>query len=138
MELVTGYTLREAIKQNQINPAMAVWFVSQIGEALAIAHEKDYVHRDVKPDNILIDEKRVPKLIDFDLVRTNDSTGNTESGEMGTFMFASPETRTRPQHADGRADIFSLGMTLLFCLLGEVEFNQYGPDPQKVVRLFIL
>lgn len=77
------------------------------------------VHRDVTPDNIVLGENGSARLTDFDLVRTDDTTGGTKSGHvLGKFLYMSPELFDSAQEADPRSDVYSLGMTATFALHG--------------------
>jgi serine/threonine protein kinase len=118
MDLIEGCSLREAILERKLDRASIIAIVLQIGDALAAAHARRYVHRDVKPENILIDAAGKPYLTDFDLVGGVETTGGTKTGAMGSFYYAAPEVMTRPQEADARADVYSLGMTLVFAFSG--------------------
>jgi diguanylate cyclase (GGDEF)-like protein len=93
--------------------------ILQVGEALAEAHEKGIVHRDVKPANILVDVSGAPRLTDFDLVAAEDTTGGTRTGAMGSFLFTAPEQMGSSRDADARADVYGLGMTAVFTLHGK-------------------
>ena len=117
MEHLPGGTLHAAVQDMQVAPAAALKMLAQVGQALHFAHERGLVHRDVKPSNVMIDGER-GKLTDFDLVRETDITGGTRTGAMGTFIYAAPEVMARPQDADVRADVYGLGMTVVFALHG--------------------
>ena len=119
MELVTGGTLRDAILARRVETSRLLLPVLQVGDALVEAHRRHLVHRDIKPLNILLDEQGDAKLADFDLVSALDTTGGTHTGALGTFLYAAPECLERPQDATPRADVFSLGMTAIFCLSGQ-------------------
>ena len=117
MEYLAGGTLHAAVQDVQVTAEVALKMLAQIGQALHFAHERGLVHRDVKPSNVMIDGDR-GKLTDFDLVRETDITGGTRTGAMGTFIYAAPEVMSRPQDADVRADVYGLGMTVVFALYG--------------------
>jgi len=117
MEYLPGGTLHAAVQDMQVTPEAALKMLAQVGQALQFAHERGLVHRDVKPSNVMIDGER-GKLTDFDLVRETEITGGTRTGAMGTFIYAAPEVMARPQDADVRADVYGLGMTVVFALHG--------------------
>jgi formylglycine-generating enzyme required for sulfatase activity len=119
MELVTGGNLQDAVLARRVQREQAMPIILGIGEALAQAHARGHVHRDVKPVNILLTESGEPRLTDFDLVTGQDTTGGTRTGALGTFIYAAPEMMDRPQDADARADVYGLGMTIAFMLHGD-------------------
>jgi hypothetical protein len=97
--------------------------VREIAIALNYAHAKGFVHRDVKPDNILLREDGTAALTDFGIARANDSTHMTRTGTViGTPHYMSPE-QARGRPIDGRADLYSLGIVLYELLLGRVPFH---------------
>lgn len=118
MEYVAGGNLRQAVLEKTLTQDQILSVILRIGEALALAHSRGVIHRDVKPANILLDGQGQPLLTDFDLVGAADTTGGTRTGAMGTFVYAAPECLERPQEADQRADVYSLGMTAVFGLHG--------------------
>lgn len=118
MELLTGGDLRDAVLARRLGPDQLLPIILRVGGALSEVHAKRWVHRDVKPTNIMLTDAGVPKLTDFDLVGGPDTTGGT-TGALGSPIYAAPELITRPQEADARADVYSLGMTTLFALHGE-------------------
>jgi len=118
MEFVKGGDLNDWVKSQKPELQATLRIVASISEALRAAHQRGIVHRDVKPANILVGVDGVPKLTDFDLVYAPDTEGDTQAEPMGTYLYASPEVLADPSAVDPRADIYSLGMTLLFCLLG--------------------
>jgi serine/threonine protein kinase len=138
MELVEGESLRDTIKrQGPLMPSVAVEIARQVCAALDEAHRQGIVHRDVKPDNILVHETaqglRV-KVLDFGIARIRDlptGGGNlTQTGVMvGTPRYMSPE-QCLGEEVDGRSDIYSLGVVLFEMLAGTVPFN--SPTPAAV------
>jgi S1-C subfamily serine protease len=116
MELLKGGDF----KQHAPSGEQAVLSIAlAVCDALAIAHRQQLLHRDVSPDNILLDEAGVAHLSDFDLVRAEDTTAATREGRMlGKYGFAAPEVLDGRAEPDARADVYSLGMTLLFTLNG--------------------
>jgi eukaryotic-like serine/threonine-protein kinase len=118
MELLSGGDLHRAVIEKRVTRTSIVPMIFDVGGALAEAHAQGFVHRDVSPHNILLGASGEAKLSDFDLVAAAGSTGGTRTGAMGKFVYAAPEGMSHPQDADGRADVFSLGMTTIFCLHG--------------------
>lgn len=117
MEYVEGMDL-ETWARAQKRPLLSVLaIIRQTASALLAAHQLGVLHRDVKPGNILVGTDGAPKLTDFDLAHAPDTEGGTQAEPMGSYLYSSPEVLTDPRAADPRADIYSLGMTLLFCLL---------------------
>ncbi|WP_437480109.1 protein kinase [Sorangium sp. So ce1014] len=119
MDFVAGGDLRRAVLEKRVVGEAVLPIILKVGDTLAKAHAKGYVHRDVKPANILLDDSGSPRLTDFDLVSGADTTGGTRTGAMGTIIYAAPELLHRPQEADARADVYGLGMTAVFALRGE-------------------
>ena len=122
MEYLGGGTvLSDDGKARPVTFALRV--VREIATALNYAHAKGFVHRDVKPDNILLREDGTAALTDFGIARANDSTHMTRTGTViGTPHYMSPE-QARGRPIDGRADLYSLGIVLYELLLGRVPFH---------------
>ncbi len=123
MQYLSGGKLSD-IDLSGLEVARALQIVQDIAEALAYAHDKGYVHRDVKPDNILFDEKGASCLTDFGIARAADSnTQMTATGSIiGTPHYMSPE-QARGRKVDHRADLYSLGIVLYELLVGEVPYQ---------------
>lgn len=113
MHHVAGGTLRDAVLGHGLSAGKRIQLLLCVADALAFAHERGIIHRDVKPSNILVADDGTPYLTDFDLVRAEDTTGGTAGG-LGTVIYAAPEMMERASEADARADVYSLGMTLAF------------------------
>ncbi len=122
MQLVRGRTLQELMhERGRVLPAEALAIIRQAAEALAAAHAADLVHRDIKPNNIMLDESGRVKLMDFGLMRSSLSGEKiTQQGEFfGTPEYASPE-QCETSVLDGRSDIYSLGAVLYEMLSGKM------------------
>lgn len=118
MDYLPAGDLYRAILHKKVERPGGLQAILQIGDALDYAHRRGLVHRDVKPQNILIDETGDARLADFDLVWAQDSTGGTRTTGMGTFLFAAPEEMEDASRVDERADVYSLAMTTVFVLYG--------------------
>jgi eukaryotic-like serine/threonine-protein kinase len=123
-EYVEGETLKERIRRTGRLPITeAVAYAIEIARALGTAHARHIVHRDVKPQNVLIDEEGQAKVTDFGIARTLDEEGLTVDGRvLGTTDYVSPEQALgRP--VTGQSDLYSLGIVLYEMLTGEVPFK---------------
>jgi serine/threonine protein kinase len=127
MELVEGSDLREIIKREEtIEPKVAAKYILEAARGLGAAHKEGLIHRDVKPDNLMITNGGLVKVADFGLAIDTDD-GKTKGGLkkrsiVGTPYYMPPEQADgRP--ADRRADIYSLGCTLFHALTGDVPFR---------------
>jgi serine/threonine-protein kinase len=116
MEYAAGGDLHGQILGGHLGVGDGLQAIAAVGKALQHAHERGIVHRDVKPENILLRADHTPVLTDFDLVALGDSTGGTRTGALGTFVYAAPEMLMDAKTADHRADVYSLAMTAVFVL----------------------
>jgi len=129
MRYVDGKDLGRLLRdEGQLKPSRALDLIGQVAEALDAAHAEGLIHRDVKPENILV-EGRPPRehvyLTDFGLTRHISSGRLTASGAfLGSVDYASPEVIEGRSDLDGRADVYSLGCVLFQCLTGHVPFAQ--------------
>lgn len=126
MEYLAGGNLRQAVVSRAVDVETSLRLLIGIADGLQHAHENGLVHRDVKPQNILLDGVAGAKLTDFDLVRSADSTGGTRTGALGTFLYVAPEQGRDASRVDHRADVYGLGMTAVFCVHG-------APLPDDVI-----
>ena len=124
MEYVEGITLKEYIgQQKQLSWKEAVYFLTQILRALQHAHDKGIVHRDIKPQNILLLENGTIKVTDFGIARIARSETRTEAGSaVGSVHYISPE-QAKGENTDNKADIYSVGVVLYEMLTGKVPFE---------------
>jgi predicted Ser/Thr protein kinase len=118
-ELVEGRDLHERISlEGRLPVAEALAIAVQVAGALAYAHERGIVHRDVKPHNVLLTADGHAKLTDFGIARVEDAPGLTNPGRvLGTGDYVAPE-QAQGHPLDGRADIYALGALLYHCLTG--------------------
>jgi len=130
MELLPGITLRELLNDyGQLNPEQALDIATAILQALAVAHKEGILHRDVKPENVmLVNDGRI-KLGDFGLARPVTSATETGGSLLGTVAYIAPELLTRSQ-ADNRSDLYSVGVMLYEMLTGTQPF--VGENPMQV------
>jgi serine/threonine-protein kinase len=137
MEYIDGQELTKLIDQfRMLDVGYTLRVGIQIANALAHAFQQGIVHRDIKPDNILVTSQGQAKLVDFGLAKNFQEAGKsglTAPGEgMGTLAYMPPEQLDNALMADQRSDIYSLGATLYHCLSGKRPFNE------KTTRQFIL
>jgi eukaryotic-like serine/threonine-protein kinase len=123
-EYVEGETLKERIRRLGPLPIPeAVAYAIEIARALGAAHARHIVHRDVKPQNVLIDEEGSAKVTDFGIARTLDEEGLTADGRViGTTDYVSPE-QALGHPVTGQSDLYSLGIVLYEMLTGDVPFK---------------
>src|SRR6201997_3495490 len=123
-EYVEGETLKERIRRlGRLPIPEAVAYAIEIARALGAAHARPLVHRDVKPQNVLIDEEGSAKVTDFGIARTLDEEGLTADGRvLGTTDYVSPE-QALGHPVTGQSDLYSLGVVLYEMLVGEVPFK---------------
>jgi len=131
MEFVTGEDLRSLIKRiGQLTVGKTIDIAKQICDGLAEAHAMGVVHRDLKPQNIMIDREGNAKIMDFGIARFIRTRGVTTTGTIiGTPEYMSPE-QAEGKAADQRSDIYSLGILLFEALTGAVPFE--GGTPLSV------
>ncbi len=124
MRLLSGGDLRERINQGALAPAEAIAILREVTEAFVEAHAHGFVHRDMKPENIMFDERGMPVLTDFGIAKVlGSSTGaTTAGGVIGTPRYMSPE-QARAKPVDARTDLYSLGIVLYEMLTGAPPFQ---------------
>lgn len=124
MEYVDGITLKEYIAEKGVLPwKKAAEFAAQICEGLSAAHKKSVIHRDIKPQNIIMTQGEVLKVTDFGIARaTSQATTTTSNSTIGTVHYLSPE-QARGGYTNERTDIYSLGVVLYEMLTGRLPFD---------------
>lgn len=137
MEYVDGLSLRQLVESRQLSPTQALALVPQICEALQFAHDEGIVHRDVKPENILLDKRGRVKIADFGLAKllgraSDEATLTRLEQVMGTPLYMAPEQMQGSHAVDHRADIYSLGVVFYEMLTGELPLGRFAPPSQKV------
>jgi serine/threonine protein kinase len=128
MEFIDGQSVRDLINMaGSIRMERALEIITQVCDALGYAHDKGVVHRDIKPDNIMVPRDGPVKLTDFGLaVMANEATLTRTGSVMGTFNYMSPE-QARGEKVDLRSDIFSFGATMYEMLSGRKAFGAESP-----------
>ncbi|HET8583016.1 MAG TPA: Stk1 family PASTA domain-containing Ser/Thr kinase [Jatrophihabitans sp.] len=125
MELVEGRTLRELLRERgRLEPAQAISIMEPVLSALSAAHRAGLVHRDVKPENILLSDDGVVKVADFGLARAVESdASSTRTGlMMGTVAYCAPEQISKGS-SDPRSDVYSAGVVLFELLTGTPPYH---------------
>jgi tetratricopeptide (TPR) repeat protein len=142
MEYVDGNTLKEIVKhRGKISAGGIVHVVAQLCEAMAFAHEKKIVHRDIKTANIMWTRDHKAKIMDFGLAKVIEEVRNHTTVVSGTPYYMSPE-QTLGKNVDHRTDIYSLGVTIFELATGTLPFREGNlpyhhvhtppPDPEDL------
>ncbi len=150
MELVEGETLSERMVFGRMSVVEILNVAAQVASALSAAHEAGIVHRDIKPDNIMIRHDGIVKVLDFGIaklteadkgIHTTDSEAKTRpqvktnpGAVMGTTNYMSPE-QARGRQVDARTDIFSFGVVLYEMLTGQKPFT--GDSPAEIITAIL-
>ena len=130
MEFVDGESLGQRIERDGAVPeAEAVSLIAQVCDGLQRAHKQGLVHRDVKPDNVMVNLEGIAKLADMGLVKEVDNDLNlTKTGRgLGTPHYMAPEQFRNAKNVDVRGDVYSLGATLYAMVTGTVPFENSNP-----------
>lgn len=136
MEYIDGKTLKQIIKERvRLSPSNTLDIALQIAKALKCAHENNIIHRDIKPDNILITDDNIAKLMDFGIAKVTDSVTITNPNKIiGSVHYFSPE-QAKGNSVDSRTDIYSLGVVMYEMLTGRVPYN--GEIPISIAMMHI-
>ncbi len=130
MEFVRGSDLKTAIQQRgAINQRKAAEIGGQVCQALTVAHNQDIIHRDIKPQNIMVQPDGNVKVMDFGIARAKNSVNDKTSAVLGTAHYISPE-QAQGKDLTAASDIYSLGIVLYEAATGKLPFD--GPDAVSV------
>ncbi|MFB6642718.1 Stk1 family PASTA domain-containing Ser/Thr kinase [Streptomyces chartreusis] len=132
MEYVAGCTLRDVLRdRGALQPRAALDILEPVLAALGAAHRAGFVHRDMKPENVLIGDDGRVKVADFGLVRSVDTVTSTTGAVLGTVSYLAPEQIEQPGTADARVDVYACGVVLYEMLTGEKPHD--GDSPAVVL-----
>ena len=139
MEYVEGLDLQQMVrKDGPLDFLAAAEYIRQAADGLAHAHEAGLIHRDVKPANLLVDQKNVVKVLDLGLARFTTDEGRAsltvtyDENVLGTADYLAPEQALDSHGVDARADIYSLGCSFYYLLTGHPPFPE-GTLPQRLM-----
>lgn len=132
MEYIAGCTLRDVLRERgALQPRAALDILEPVLAALGAAHRAGFVHRDMKPENVLIGDDGRVKVADFGLVRSVDTVTSTTGAVLGTVSYLAPEQMEQPGAADARVDVYACGVVLYEMLTGEKPHD--GDSPAVVL-----
>ena len=131
MSLFRGGSVADYLERHGPMPPRLASFVAEgVLKALGTAHSSGVIHRDVKPQNILIDDHGLPRLTDFGIARVLQEDGQlTRTGAvMGTYAFMAPEQRGNAREADPRSDIYAVGALIVMLVTGQIPYDLHHPE----------
>ncbi len=139
MELINGISLREMLQNRSLSLKDALRIGAQIARGIDYAHEQNVIHRDLKPDNVLVDPRGHVKIADFGLAGMKGNEKNialtATSVAMGTVNYMAPEQRRDAKHVDHRADLYSLGVMLYEMLTQELPIGRFRMPAELIAGL---
>ena len=136
MRLVDGQTLQELLSHGPLPPARASFIIGGVAAALDAAHAAGLIHRDVKPQNIIVTPSDFPYLVDFGIAEAKGESGLTATGmQIGTFAYMAPE-RFRDREATPAVDVYALACVLYECLTGVAPFPSGSLEQIMTAHLF--
>jgi len=130
MNRVKGGSLRDVMKQGSLNLQERLQVIREVCDALQHAHDKHVIHRDLKPQNVLIDEARHAHVVDFGIARLtrNNLLNLTRTGQIiGTSRYMAPEQQRDTKHVDARADVYSIGVMTYELFTGKLPIGNFAP-----------
>lgn len=128
MEYVAGCTLRDVLRERgALQPRAALDILEPVLAALGAAHRAGFVHRDMKPENVLIGDDGRVKVADFGLVRSVNTVTSSTGAVLGTVSYLSPEQIDQPGTADARVDVYACGVVLYEMLTGSQPHEGESP-----------
>lgn len=135
-EYIDGKTLKEIVAEGPVSIKSAVDYALQIAAGIEHAHRKNIIHRDIKPQNIIVSTDGTVKIVDFGIARMTSQTTRTMAGKdvVGSVHYLSPE-QARGGHVDARSDIYSFGILLYEMFTGKVPFQ--GDEPVSIAMQHI-
>jgi len=135
-EYIDGKTLKEIVSQGPVSLKSAVDYALQIAAGIEHAHRKNIIHRDIKPQNIIVSTDGTVKIVDFGIARMSSQTTRTMAGKdvVGSVHYLSPE-QARGLQVDTRSDIYSFGILLYEMFTGKVPFQ--GDEPVSIAMQHI-
>lgn len=130
LEYADGHTLKNYIKKNEIGQLEALYIIKEIINGLILIHEKNYIHRDIKPQNIIITNSKQVKLLDFGIMlEEKDSVHLTSDNKVvGSIQYMAPELLTTKNSFSKHSDIYSLGILLFEIITGQLPFQSSNID----------